>query len=519
MLLFRLRLGFLSCIVMAFGVDVETYAQESSSLLFLDLAPNHQEVLLADQPVFGHIGLPGISNVSVQGMNSMFHPSKWLVDQGPNQSAALSLDAIWASVQSNPRFGIELKNDWINVGWHNKKRRSFFSLAVTEEFGLDMTLPGDLIRLPFTGNAGFELMEDARLDLTDLRLDIVHARSYGMGWQQRWSDQWSTGIRLRYIDGLQHASVAENYFSLETDPETWSLHMTGGGQLQSSGWMYFLDSTGANSTEEQIRQLMASKGNHGFGLDFGIKRQVSERLEIHLQFKDLGWIDWKKDVSTWSIPESEWSFDGVVSDAGYDDWTNDSLTTWGEALLSTWGEALQPIESQEVYRSNLRTTWQVACAYSVIQSKKHEGKLGFTAHASPDGDHRLIPNWRLSYNHQWGRAMGLSFTWGASNGWEPTAGIGCVLHLGPLSLVAGVDNIVAARFTRFIVPLGSEEPNEPFVESSFLLPTSAEVLQVQLGVQWRLGWRTPRNRKQNPEPMPYATPSSSRAPMFSTESQ
>ena len=505
---------FSTCMVLfMLAASAVSQGQQSHSLAFNDYAPQHIELRIASQPQFGYLSLPGIGNTAVAVSNSMLHPAQWLSQSSNAPVATIELDEVFDSWEAPNRLAVDLQMDWLQFGKFLKDKRCFVHGGIREIAHFSLELPSDLLRLPFTGNANFDLLGDDALDLADLGIRAEHRRSFYLGWQRNWNEKWSSGIRVNYVQGIRQGQLAIEDLKWRTNEVTWNWAFDGQGSIQSSGmWplAQLLDSGKLDDAAvAQLQEELISGVGSGIGLDMGVECRVNAKWLVFAQVNDFGTMRWKQDIRAVNTQSTSFEFTGLEWSAA-DDWTieggEDSLAGYAQAVADDLEQDLALNEDAVPYRTGLGAKWSLGAEFTPWPAVKWQPSLGMLVRKNG----ALPLSWRASWNQAWGRWMKTSLTFGARDGLEPSAGVSVAWNGGPFVVTVAADSHRLLNWTAFDVDDSTGETSE-----SIHFPTYAPLAHVQIGVVWRLGWLSTREQSETkPECEPFAAPSSTRRPDF-----
>ena len=502
-----------SIVLVMLAASAVSQGQQAHSLAFNDYAPQHMEMRIASQPQFGYLSIPGIGNAAVAVSNSMLHPARWLSQSSNAPLATIELDEVFDSWEAPNRLAVDLQMDWLQFGKFFKDKRSFVHGGIREIAHFSLELPSDLLRLPFTGNANFELLGDDALDLADFGVRAEHRRSFYLGWQRNWNEKWSSGVRVHYLRGIRHGELAIEDLKWSTNEVTWDWAFEGQGSVQSSGmWplAQFLDSGKLDDAAvTQLQEELISGVGTGFGLDLGVEYRVNAKWLAFAQVNDLGSMRWKQDIRNLSTQSTTFEFSGLDWSAA-DDWTvqgaEDSLAGYGQAVADDLEQDLALDEDAVPYRTGLGAKWSLGAEFTPWPAVKWQPSLGMLVRKNG----ALPLSWRASWNQAWGRWMKTSLSFGARDGLGSSAGISVAWNAGPFVVTAAADSHRLLNWTAFDLDDSTGETSE-----SIRFPTYAPLAHVQIGVVWRMGWMPKRDRSETKsECEPFAVPSSTRSPQF-----
>jgi hypothetical protein len=494
-----------------FGPQVQ--AQHAHSLAFNDFAPQHIEMQIASQPTFGYLALPGLGNMSVSLSNTVFHPATWLTQAANDDLATIELDEIFLAWENPNRLAIDIQTDLIQFGKFFKNKRSFVHGGIREVVHASLHLSSDLLRLPFTGNANFDLLAQNAIDFSDLGVNVEHRRSFYMGWQRNWSQKWSTGLRLNYLRGIRKGQLSISELNWHTDETTWDWTLSGQGVLQSSGmWplIQLLDSgTLYDAAIQRIEEELVTGVGSGLAIDVGGEFRASPHLMLYTQVNDLGRINWKTDTKNFTTLPASLQFNGLDWNDAVD-WTtetaSDSLEDWAIGIAEELEASVGLTENATPFHSRLGASWSLGAEYTPWPNVSWKPSLGVMIRKK----NGLPLSWRSSWNQQWGKRMKTALTFGSREGLCSSLGMSVALNVGPLLVTAAADSYRMFNWTEFAWDENNGQSSEAIV-----LPTNAPSIQIQIGVVLRMGWTS---KQQEVEPKsacePFVVPSSSSRPQF-----
>tara|TARA_B100000767_G_scaffold81574_1_gene78461 strand:- start:4228 stop:5760 length:1533 start_codon:yes stop_codon:yes gene_type:complete len=502
----------LFCITAVVLTAIPGRAQNAHSLAFNDFAPQHLEFRIAHQPQHGYFAFPALGNASFALSNSMIHPAQWLSQTGNDPLATIVVDEVFSSWDDPNRLAASVQLDWLQFGRFFNEKSSFVHGGIREFAHFSLTLPTDLLKFPLTGNANFDLMNDAGLDLSDLELHAEHRRSYYLGWQKRWNDRLSSGIRLSFIQGIRNVNATVQNLNWSTDVDTWDWDLTGQASGQSSGmWpvVQLIDSDGLSDADVlRLQEEMIAGLGRGVGMDFGLEYAWSSKWMTFLQVNDLGRIKWEEDVLNYTTQSASFVFTGFSLNEE-DNWTidgaEDSLVVWSESVSDDLENQAEFIENGKAYSTYLGSRWSVGAEYAPFPNAKWSPSLGVLLVKK----NQLPISWRVSWNQEWGSGMKTSLTLGERDGLGTSAGVSIAVNAGPLVLSLAADSHRMLNWTEFAMD------NTNGDGSDYYFPTYSPTIQLQAGVVFRFGWRSKDERKKsNTKCETFDVPSSTSKPSF-----
>lgn len=450
-------------------------AQTDAVLSGLEWVPQHANLRPHSRPLGrAVVMLPG---VDLAWNTNWLQPAQWLEtsDAGTTVSAA----AMLAGLHEANRCGVQAQVDVIGMGVSlGKSRKHYFSFSVFERAGAMLSLPADLIRLPFVGNAGFD---DGQMDAQTLTAEALHYRSFSLGWQAHFHPQWSAGLRVQRLQGFEFARLQNAGLTWATDPETWEWTIDVGAELQTAGVAALWDTVSGNAALERgTRAYLTAPGNPGWAVDAGLAFLPNDQWTVEASVADLGRIRWNTDPWSAHWQAKTMTFDGIAVGAWALDPTafEDSITAWGEAQAHWAEQAMQPEENTAAFTASLPVRWNVRAERQVGARLRGHVALreGQTSAVSATAGATL----------SLGHALQLTSVYQHGNGLR-ALGVGWATQLGPLQWYVAVDNLLAAQLVQLDLP----------DEQRLYLPWDARRVQARTGLNWVIG-RKPKREPQIP---------------------
>jgi hypothetical protein len=452
-------------------------AQGDAVLSGFDWVPQQQETLPHRRPVgTGFVSLP---EAQVDGTTNWLHPAQWL--ETNEEGTTLNLNALLGNVRDANRLSTNAQVNLIGFGTAvGAQKRHFIGISAAEIVRAQLTLPGDVLRLPIVGN-----LNEASIDGDELAMQFDHFRRYTLGWQAQWTPRWSTGVRVHQLRGFEHVRLRDAALNWSTDSETFSWEFSGRAVLQSAGLALLMDSLDGNTALEQgARAYLQEAGSPGWGVDLGLAFHPNERWTLESSFTGMGRIAWDRELWSARWEAEPMAFEGVTLGA----WALDPAAVEDSAavLIAQWTDwadaALTAQESTESFTSTLPGLWlgqiqrRFPHGHSLQLAVRHASAFGTTCSAGA--------------TTHWGRFMQVNSTYTHGAGIRALGG-GFAMRLGGLLVHAAVDNLLAARVAR--IEWGDDQ--------SIWLPLDASRLHVRVGLTWVLG------RPRKPEQGRQVTPS------------
>ena len=394
-----------------------------------------------------HLGLPFMSSISVHHQNTLFNPSRLFNSQ--EGRTVLDTDYYLKNIKKENYIGLDLAADLLSFGLPLKDH--YFSLAIRERVSAQITLPGDMLRFPFTGNATFDETGNT-LDFSGLGIDLNRYTEYGLGWQYTTKSAWHLGARVKYLSGKENITTKTSNITWTTDAETYAWSVQGQLEVQTSGVSYLLDSLDGNGVLENgnFTRFVFGGQNSGYGLDLGIGKDFTDRLSAYVSLVDFGRVQWKKGNKNFNASGSEFSFVGIElteSMLGADSAFTDSLDTAIDDLLNSLESSVNTEENEGSYTSSLRTRLHANVNYKILKKETMTGTAGLVIQA--DLFNKIeFPSISLFYSHEFKGRLNAAISYSIADKDYSNLGLSMSLKSGPLVFYTSIDNILWMNMTK-----------------------------------------------------------------------
>lgn len=440
------------------------WAQGNWVLSGMDWVPQSSEIQPHKRPVGnGFLIFPG---VNAQWSTDWLQPAQWLeTDAG---ITTLNINSLLASTNDVNAMNVHASVDLIGFGFDlGRRSQHFISFSISETMNASLALPGDLIRLPFLGNAG---LPNGIMNGDALGFDAAHIRSYSLGWQGPITERLAAGVRLRHLRGMECLSLQDVRLRWNTDPETLLWTVEAAAAIQSAGLRNALDTIAGNSALEQgLEPYLREAGDPGWGWDLGAEYALNEQWKLSASFVGSGKIQWSREVRSAQWQSDALQFDGVELEG----WVvetqvlQDSLSSLLQGWSSWVDDLKNPDENDLAFEQTLQARWNV-------RIERNLGDRAAFACALLGNGADLTGLASLTWEA--GQTMQANVTYGRGPQFN-SLGAGVACRLGGLLWFLAVDNILAAQYVR----IDSGE------DRSFVLPWDASMIHGRTGVAWVIG--------------------------------
>ena len=306
------------------------------------------------------LGLPGIGF----NLNSPFKLNEFLIKNNATNKLETNFDNLLLNTKALNQSTIHINASIFMLAFKTKK--GSISLFANSKLVSNVQYTDQTIEVAANGINDF--------DLKNNQLNTTGYHEIGLGITQQFlKDKLAIGLRLKYLNGIAHASLKNNAsLGLEIDDtnQNWNITATN-ASLRTSGI----------SNEEKSYFT----GNNGFGIDIGATYQVSEKWAVELNINDIGTINWSENNTNYNIKDTAGTiYSGV--DLDIDGSIQDEI----ESALNTVFNATETIEN---FSTKLTTKTYFSAKY--YANKKNVFSTVF-ANSTVFG--KSVTNYALGYN-------------------------------------------------------------------------------------------------------------------------
>ena len=290
----------------AFGIS--TKAQNDFTLYQMRAIPQVTTVNPSAFPLSKvNIGLPVISGTYLSFGNSGFAYSD-AVRLTDDDSLEIDLDNAIDRMSDRNIISSYTRTDLFSLGF--KAANNYFSIGITEVFDTRFFYPRGLFEFLWFGNGGSNLGQ--RISFNGLGLDFIHYRKIGLGWARRIGPNLTVGARFNYLYGGEAIYFSKSQLGIATDPIDYSLTVDNGMEVNTSGIRRISDiSSGGSVSTDDILDYLLRGNNTGYSIDAGFNYELFDLFNISGSVIDLGSINWRDDLETYTLEGGEFTFDGV----------------------------------------------------------------------------------------------------------------------------------------------------------------------------------------------------------------
>jgi len=276
-----MKIYTITLIALLFFIINKTKAQNTLSFYNLgDYVAQTQNVSAVYLPKNDFIlGLPGIGF----NVNNPFKLNEFLVKNNTTNKLETNFDNLLLNTKALNQSTTHINASIFMLAFKTKK--GSISLFANSKLVSNIQYTDQSVEVVVNGINDF-LIKNNQLNTTG-----YHEIGLGIT-QQFLRDKLAIGLRLKYLNGIAHASLKNNAsLSLVIDDanQNWNIAAEN-ASLRTSGI----------SNEEKS----FFTGNSGFGIDIGATYQVSEKWAVELNINDIGTINWSENNTNYNIKDT-----------------------------------------------------------------------------------------------------------------------------------------------------------------------------------------------------------------------
>lgn len=494
------KLKYILIIIVAISI-ADASAQNSQVMYFMNLPQNHM-MNPAIRPLNKiYVGLPG-SGINLNINNNFLNFSDLILkgqakdlisfsspDYNPDKFLAGIKDLNSIETEST----IQLFGFGISIG-----KDSYVFLDINDRVNENFVIPGGLFRLALKGDGEFV---GNKIDLSALSGNLKYYREFGLGFSRNFTDRLRLGIKGKLLFGITSAVIDNKSLGLTVNPD-FSQLFDANMAINISGPVRFhmdsqnmIDSVYSDDrlkTASGIADFILGKKNNGFGVDIGATFDLTDRIVISAAITDLGFIRWKKDVTTLKA-NNHFELSGVTLTEVFDG--TKSVEEVGREILDSLKDVFVITNSHEPFKTVIPFGISIGGSYSITK----QFSVGLLSYSRFIGK-QIREALTLSANMNLGNVLSASLCYTAENGRFDNIGAGIAVRAGVAQFYLCSDRIpvkwekikgVRTTFDN----AGNETGTKPY---TIPVPAVWNTVNLRLGMNFVFG---NRSREKNDKPM------------------
>lgn len=418
---------------------------------FLSNLPQRYRLNPAYQPEYKvFVGLPGLSGISVNYLNSSFTVEDMLYKK--NDSVYMDINKFYNSLHKRNYLYFNNENSILSIGVRAKKW--YGTLDITQKNDFLFRYNKDLFTFLKYGNA-----DQPNMDFGKFGINVNSYLEVALGLSKQVNDKLSVGGRLKFLAGIANVYMTDSNLDIKTEDDgTMKLHSRQNIKISApvriqderTGKPFPLnepinwDDIDFNTDDLKVSDILNTK-NPGFAIDLGGEYKFNDRIKLFASLTDLGFIRWgNKDFNYNFYQDADFTWEGAD--------ISNSINKKNEGHISV-DSAFQKITDE--LKDNFRLKSKGGSYTTMLSPKLYLGatyKLNRTFEAG--GLFRasiingmFIPSLTASMNGRLIRNISASVSYSITRGSYVNVGAGVTAKLGPFQLYVATDNLLACNFT------------------------------------------------------------------------
>ena len=317
-------------------------------------------------------------------------------------------------------IGVEFSVPLLGVDW--KTGKGMFSVGYGMRVISDVQYSKDLIELYHIGNAAYigETM--------NLGLDIA-TRSYtelSLGYARQLGNI-NIGARVKLLSGIEDLSIQNGKLDLFTDPDIYQLTVDTDIDILTAGTFEY-NGLGDFSLDYNPVKLFQVGKNMGFAFDLGISGTLGDKFSYQIAALDIGSITWNADSTFMYSSAEQTNFEGIDLLEFFED---DQDIVVEDSLY----QVLTFTKEQKEYSTQLFKKFLIGVDYD-FSDKINIGGFFHLNQYNVSG----VSSFGLNGSYRFSKHM-VNLILASANG-NPVAGLGAIVNVGPVQVIATTDNIL-----------------------------------------------------------------------------
>lgn len=408
------------------------YAQQESTLGTMRSLPQHtynNPAFIPQQKLY--IGLPGISSFAGSASSNSFTYKQLQASGLLDSLSATGLNAIKAHLKDENNIFAGAQTDLFSIGFRANPRL-YLRYRASAYLNQRTILPRSLVLL---ADENFILRPQSIV--LNPSLDAMAYLENSLGASYLVNSKFTIGANLKRMNGLASIATKELEVQLASNPDDQYLHVEGQMLVLISGEKYFEELAGIGFSEggassqsgeitvQSVRQDIAKNG--GWAVDFGATYQLTPKLQLGLSVLDLGYIKWGNNAREYRVDQAEFTLESLED-------SNE------EAVIDSLQKHFMPKDKDIAsFRTKLPMRTFLTASYEIARNFAATGI--FFTHLQ---DGLLVPGFTAALHKDFGRRLGTSISYTATNGSYNNLGAGLSFRLSPFQLYVVTDNILSA---------------------------------------------------------------------------
>lgn len=292
---------------------------QGSTLFLMSEVPHANFVNPAVQsPWQWIVGIPALASLQANYTNTAFSINEAI----KANSSSYNFDNIIEGLNGVEFFQSDAQYTPIFVGF--RRHGFYYNFSISERISTQSTIPDDVAKVIWQGNA----YNTGRISLNRASSKEMQWREYSFGMSKDLSEKLTLGFHTKVLFGKGLFETSKIQGFMETDERNYNLTLDIDAEFRASlpiDVSYYDNGYISNIAFKESANVLAyelNRRNPGIAFDFGFSFDIDAYTTISGSILNLGFINWKSDISTLSINGSYTysgfeASDGIYSNAIY----------------------------------------------------------------------------------------------------------------------------------------------------------------------------------------------------------
>ncbi|GHT77191.1 hypothetical protein AGMMS50262_17560 [Bacteroidia bacterium] len=375
------------------------WGQSANTEFFMSSSFTKSALNPAKRPEKGYIGIPGLTNLSVNYRTNTFTLDNFLYPGlGENGKSAwflnknVSASQFLKGISDNNLLHTNVDYTLLGFGFYVKDL--FLSFDVSVRTSADVNIPGDIFRFAKKGVSLGTDEAGKEYNFSNTKGDLLGYTQVGFGGSYSILNQSLViGSKIKLLFGAMHGSFNTDQLLLNVDRNEWTLHSLASMQITGPGVKYDEDGV----IEDVDFDNFSAINGFGLGLDLGATFKPGKYFDFSEEYAfmdnftfsaaltDVGFINWDKSKTTF-LHTDETAIDVTGNhNIGFEDNSDNSLGKIIEDLGDRFTDAVKLKEDKtgtQKSSSGIRAKLNWGVEYALCEGKVNTGLL-LTSYFNP----------------------------------------------------------------------------------------------------------------------------------------
>jgi hypothetical protein len=242
------------------------------------------------------IGLPLLSNLNGNLSSTGFKWGDFERDTTPEGLTINPFKKFLDLLDQENQVFADASTNLFDLGFRLGKK-NYVQLHAAEQMTMAFSYPRTLAEMLF--NVGENKNVARAYDIQTLRLSGLHFRSYGLGFSRQISNNFSAGVKVKFIQGISNIQSYNDSMRFVSDKDDRYFGVLGNLSFYGSGLAGYRNAK---------TLLLPTQGNTGLGFDFGFQWSVNEKMDLYGSAINIGSITWNKATTVNPIADDDIEF-------------------------------------------------------------------------------------------------------------------------------------------------------------------------------------------------------------------